>query len=171
MLNLKFVRGIRVGLLAVVSAVAGGAVAEGLAIRTTELPGGKVQAAYTATLEATGGTTPYTWTALPAMRTREASTWATYGQGGEATGWRASYGAWAVPLPFDFPFFGKTYRTAYINVNGVVGFEKAVSDSIREPQSDTVGLAAFGRANRCGWQHLCDDQFDRLCGHPLGYGV
>ena len=123
----------------------GGACPQG--IQTTELLDGKVQAAYAATLEATGGTAPYSWTALSAMRTREASTWATYGQGGEATGWRASYGAWAVPLPFDFPFFGKTYGTAYINVNGVVGFEKAVSENSSEPQSDNVGLAAFGRAN------------------------
>lgn len=147
MRNSRLARGIRAGLLAVVSAVAGGAVAEDLKIQTTELPDGKVQAPYTTTLEATGGTAPYTWTALPAMKSREASTWEEYGQGGEETGWCASNGAWAVPLPFDFPFFGKTYRTAYINVNGVVGFEKAVSDSIREPQWDNVGLAAFGRAN------------------------
>lgn len=133
MLNLKFVRGIRAGLFAVVSAVAGGAVAEGLKIQTTELPDGKVQEAYNATLEATGGTAPYTWTALPAMRTREASTWATYGQGGEqggeATGWCQDGGSWEVPLPFDFPFCGKTYRTAYINENGLVDFTKTVPGS------------------------------------------
>lgn len=112
MLNLKFVRGIRAGLLAVVSAVAGGAVAEDLKIQTTELPDGKVQEAYTATLT--------------------------------ATGWCADGGTWEVPLPFDFPFCGKTYRTAYINENGLVDFNKAVSGTRTYPQWDNVGLTAFG---------------------------
>ena len=144
MLNLKFARGIRVGLLAVVSAVAGGAVAEGLKIKTTELPDGKVQVAYSATLEATGGTAPYMWTALSAMQTREASTWATYGQAGEATGWCQDGGSWQVPLPFDFPFYGKMYRTAYINENGLVDFNKPVSGTYTYPQWGNVGLSAFG---------------------------
>lgn len=143
MLNLKFARGIRAGLLAVVSAVAGGAVAEGLKIQTTMLPDGKVQAPYTARLEATGGTTPYTWTALPAMRTREASTWATYGQGVEATGWRANDDVWELALPFGFPFYGKTYRTAYVNSNGIVYFEGKKNTSTYL-QTDNVGVTAFG---------------------------
>ena len=124
----------------------GAANAEDLKIKTTELPDGKVQEAYTATLEATGGTAPYTWKALPAMRTREASTWATYGQGGDATGWRDDGGkceTWEVPLPFDFPFYGKTYRTAHVNENGLVDFTKTVPGSRTELQWDNVGLTAF----------------------------
>ena len=139
----RLARGIRAGLLAVVSAVAGGAVAEDLAIQTTKLPDGKVQAPYTATLEATGGTAPYTWTAIPAMKSREASTWATYGQDDEATGWRSNDDVWELALPFGFPFYGKTYRTAYVNSNGIVYFEgeKNTGTYLR---TDNVGLTAFG---------------------------
>lgn len=121
----------------------GAANAEDLKIKTKELPNGKVQAAYTATLEATGGTAPYTWTALPAMWMREASTWEKYGQGGEATGWRANDEVWELALPFGFPFYGKTYRTAYVNSNGIVYFEGKKNTSTYL-QTDNVGLTAFG---------------------------
>ena len=117
--------------------------ADDLKIQTAKLPDGKVQAAYTATLEATGGTTPYTWTALQAMWTREPSTWATYEQGVEVTGWRANDDVWELVLPFGFPFYGKTYQTAYVNSNGIVYFEGKKNTSTYL-QTDNVGLTAFG---------------------------
>jgi hypothetical protein len=48
----------------------------GLSISTTSLPGGVVNAAYSATVAATGGTTPYTWSAtgLPAGLSINATT-------------------------------------------------------------------------------------------------
>ena len=121
----------------------GAANADDLKIQTTELPDGKVQAAYSATLEATGGTAPYTWTALPAMWTRETSTWAAYEQGVEVTGWRANDEVWELALPFGFPFYGKTYQTAYVNSNGIVYFEGKKNTSTYL-QTDNVGLTAFG---------------------------
>ena len=129
--------------------------ADDLKIQTTKLPDGKVQAAYTATLEATGGTTPYTWTALPAMRTREASTWATYGQGVEATGWRSNDDVWELALPFAFPFYGKTYRTAYVNSNGIVYFEGKKNTSTYL-QTDNVGVTAFGNRDLSTLTHGSD---------------
>ena len=143
MKNQWFVKGMRTGLLALAAAVAGGAHAEDLTIQMTKLPNGTVQTPYTATLAATGGAEPYMWTAPQVAKTREASAWATYGSAGEAMNWRENDGVWELAFPFDFPFYGKTYRTAYISSNGLVYFEgaKNTSSSLRW---DNVGLTAFG---------------------------
>jgi Putative Ig domain len=45
----------------------GGGGGSSVSVTTTTLPGAKVGTAYSATLQATGGTAPYTWTAAPGM--------------------------------------------------------------------------------------------------------
>jgi len=42
--------------------------------------------------------------------------------GGIARGWQADEQSWAYTLPFDFPFYGQTYRTVYICSNGYLDF-------------------------------------------------
>jgi len=42
--------------------------------------------------------------------------------GGVPMGWHADDGSWAYTLPFDFPFYGISYRTIYISSNGLITF-------------------------------------------------
>lgn len=76
---------------------------------------------YAAQLEATGGMPPYAWrTANGYVSVREGGT---YVEDGTAQGWHADDDCWTLELPFDFPFYGNTYRTAYVNSNGTISFD------------------------------------------------
>lgn len=95
-----------------------------LSITTSELPDATEMEGYTAQLEAIGGTPPYSWS-CPArgyiVSTNSASTFA---EVGVAQGWNADDNCWSLALPFDFPFYGNKYRTAYINSNGTITFDR-----------------------------------------------
>lgn len=92
-----------------------------LAVTTTELPKAMEKVDYAAQLEATGGMSPYAWrTANGYVSVREGGT---YVEAGTAQGWHADDACWTLELPFDFPFYGNTYRTAYVNSNGTISFD------------------------------------------------
>lgn len=92
-----------------------------LAVTTTELPKAMEKVDYAAQLEATGGMPPYAWrTANGYVSVREGGT---YVEDGTAQGWHADDDCWTLELPFDFPFYGNTYRTAYVNSNGTISFD------------------------------------------------
>ncbi len=42
--------------------------------------------------------------------------------GGSPMGWHADDTSWQYDLPFEFPFYGGTYRTIYISSNGLITF-------------------------------------------------
>jgi hypothetical protein len=42
--------------------------------------------------------------------------------GGTAMSWHADDASWPLTLPFDFPFYGTSYRTIYISSNGLITF-------------------------------------------------
>ena len=79
---------------------------------------------FNAQLVAEGGRGPYTWTVYGYSEVRESST---FGLTGSAQGWQGDDSCWAYALPFAFPFFGKTYTTAYINSNGTIAFDRSFS--------------------------------------------
>lgn len=92
-----------------------------LAVTTTELPKAMEKVDYAAQLEATGGMPPYAWRAANGyVSVREGGT---YVEDGTAQGWHADDACWTLELPFDFPFYGNTYRTAYVNSNGTISFD------------------------------------------------
>ena len=104
-------------------------------VTTTSLPAGRVGAAYAAALAATGGTSPYQWTCVPA----EVLSAAQAPAAGTAQGWRADDRSWSLPLPFAFPYGGETYTAVYVCSNGYLDFENSYadySDSTAELQSN-----------------------------------
>ncbi|MBQ3809872.1 MAG: putative Ig domain-containing protein [Kiritimatiellae bacterium] len=89
-----------------------------LAVATDELPDGLVGEAYEATLEATGGTAPYAWSAPAAPDAPEAGASSSFAATGTAQGWREDDGYWELALPFAFPYFGKTCESVWVDSNG-----------------------------------------------------
>ncbi|MEU4244425.1 carboxypeptidase regulatory-like domain-containing protein [Actinoplanes sp. NPDC026619] len=55
--------------------------------------------------------------------------------------------ATAVALPFDFPYFGKTYRTAYVSTNGALNFEYpnalSINGSVPGPGASDTAIYPF----------------------------
>ena len=107
-----------------------------LTVTTEELPEAMEMMAYSAQLEATGGAAPYAWRVATdryvAMREGYS-----YAESGSAQGWQADDDCWILQLPFDFPFYGNTYRTAYVNSNGTITFDSAFSGHAYNPQTFT----------------------------------
>jgi hypothetical protein len=95
-----------------------------LVITTTSLPSGTVGTPYSATLQATGGATPYQWAVVPTEALAAQQTPA----GGTATGWRGDDQSWRTTLPFPFPFFGTTYTALYVCSNGFLDFANSYPD-------------------------------------------
>ena len=96
---------------------------ERLCVATGELPAGTAGAAYEATLAATGGVAPYSWS-LAAGEYEETARAGTFAETGTARGWQGDDECWDLALPFEFPFFGKKYSKAKINSNGAISFRE-----------------------------------------------
>ena len=92
-----------------------------LQITTAFLPVGRVGAAYSATLAASGGVSPCRWSApLSYHETREsASSLPT----GTAQGFKGDEMNWLMSLPFEFPFFDGRYSSVWIQSNGALTFD------------------------------------------------
>ena len=110
-----------------------------LAVTTEALPTGAVGTAYTATLEAAGGTVPYTWSVVP-PEYGESVQASTFAATGTAQDWRGVDESWDLALPFAFPFFGSSYTTAKVNSNGTISFGgNDLSDCWRYDESAFLG--------------------------------
>ncbi len=94
---------------------------EPLAVSTESLPGAATGTAYAAVLSATGGRAPYVWSSPRGGYTENAQE-STHEAAGTAQGWQGDDACWTLPLPFAFPFFGKSYTNAKINSNGAISF-------------------------------------------------
>jgi hypothetical protein len=91
-----------------------------LAVTTTSLPDATEMVAYRATLAATNGTPPYSWSLKTGyLEARATSTFATVGT---AKGWQDDDGCWEAELPFAFPFYGQSYSKVYVGSNGTLSF-------------------------------------------------
>jgi len=90
-------------------------------ITTSTMPSGMEMVPYNATLQATNGTPPYTWSVAEGYA--EASQANSFSAVGTAQGWHADDNCWSVSIPFDFPFYGSNRNTLYINSNGTITFD------------------------------------------------
>lgn len=77
---------------------------------------------YEATLSATGGTAPCTWTLLPSGYAEIATEKSSFSEVGEAQGWHADDSCWNLDLPFAFPFYGQMYTSVRVSSNGFFDF-------------------------------------------------
>jgi hypothetical protein len=50
--------------------------------------------------------------------------------GGTAMSWHSDDASWSFTLPFDFPFYGASYRTIYVSSNGLITFLGPDIDSL-----------------------------------------
>lgn len=100
-----------------------------LSITTSELPDATEMEGYTAQLEAIGGTPPYSWSCPARGYTITTNSTSTFAEVGTAHGWHADDSYWTLELPFDFPFYGNKYRTAYVNSNGMISFGSGISET------------------------------------------
>jgi len=99
-----------------------------LAITTATLPGATQYTNYSHTLEATGGSAPYTWSLIPHAfhqkdNTNPYPSITVPAPGFPQNSIDISDEIVPVDLGFDFPFYGKTYRTIYISANGFIAFD------------------------------------------------
>ena len=93
-----------------------------LEITTEGLPSATRGVAYTAQLEATGGAgEPYAWSSTGGYSTSRSAN--SFSAVGTAKGWQADDNCWTLSLPFAFPLYGSTYRTAYVSSNGTIAFD------------------------------------------------
>jgi len=114
--------GMVVGLFA--WAIAIGSEAE-VGIATPALPDGDVGVPYSVSLTATNGTPPYNWDwhfpgDAPYAEISEPNSFAATGV---AQGWQADDNMWQMALPFDFPFFGNSYPSCWVDSNGAIWFD------------------------------------------------
>jgi len=93
-----------------------------------ELPPAFIGYPYSETLEATGGTTPYTWSILGAGQYAETGVEPSYLGGGSAQGWHADDNYWALSLPWEFNFYGTEYNSVYVSSNGFLNFGSGSSE-------------------------------------------
>ena len=80
--------------------------------------------------------------------TRAASTFGSRGTE-TAKNWQDDDNAWAYALPFDFPFYGKIYKNAYIGSNGTISFSSSalfVYPNIYKPDGMAGAVSLDGAA-------------------------
>lgn len=92
-------------------------------ITTTALSTGSVLSPYSQQLVATGGSTPYTWSFDMDFDVSESV--GTFPAGGTTA---SGSGFFAIPIGFDFNFYGETYSTIYVGNEGLVVFQSGFSD-------------------------------------------
>ncbi len=105
-----------------------------LTITTASLPTGNTGEAYSATLAATGGATPYSWWTLPV----ESLSAHVAPAGGTAQGWHGDEASWTYTLPFTFPYMGRNYTSVYVSANGCLDFANPSASY----DNDEAGLRA-----------------------------
>ena len=104
---------------------------ETLKILTSNLSGER-DVQLNASLLANGGRPPYSWTLVNGGiggcygEVRETSTFEC--SSGASLGWQGDDSCWPYALPFAFPFYGKSFLTAYINSNGTITFDDVFSE-------------------------------------------
>jgi hypothetical protein len=94
----------------------------------SELPAALKNDAYTVTLSAIGGTTPYTWSIIGTDEYQETDIASGYVGGGTAQGWQGDDYSWPLELPWTFSFYDVDYSTAWVSSNGYLDFENSLSD-------------------------------------------
>ena len=88
-----------------------------------DAPGG----AYSTTLQATGGTQPYTWSIVGDNDYTETDPGAGWLGGGTAQGWQADDGSWLLNLPWAFNYYGTDYTSVYVCSNGFLDFASSAT--------------------------------------------
>ena len=91
----------------------------------TSLPPAVVGQTYEATLSATGGTAPYSWSFSFYEMSRTANSFA---ETGSAQDWSDDDSCWRVGLPFSFPFYGQTYDQIWVSDNGTICLDGVFSE-------------------------------------------
>jgi hypothetical protein len=99
---------------------------EKVAVADEELPPYMPGQPYTAQLQAEGGRAPYTWSLLRNYAGRETDSVMPMVTQRQVFPQNGAMPYEAIPLPFQFPFYGKMYDTVYVNSTGVVTFEPVV---------------------------------------------
>ena len=106
-------------------------------ITTDSLPDGAVGEPYgPVQIEVQNGEPPFQWMIVPDeyeeidLGTNE------YAWRGDPQFWWADDGAWIYGLPFDFPFYGDTYRQIWVCSNGFIDLDSAYTD----PNNSNIGL-------------------------------
>ena len=146
---------------------------EMLVVTTAELPMGEAGAAYSAQLEATGGTPPYSWRWMAdGEYTMTTEYEGTYEETGTFVGEGEYDGMWTwwewgedtqpkeVELPFGFPFYGKVHTSVVADYHGVLlfGNETAWSaydgDSFGVVPMISVGWNRWDSSAACGAEGL-----------------
>ncbi|AKJ64422.1 hypothetical protein [Kiritimatiella glycovorans] len=101
--------------------------AHAVSVTTTSLPTGAVAEAYSGTLSASGGTTPYRWNV--AQDYAESIETNAMQDPSADMDWNADSEAWLLDLPFTFPFYGVGYTQCWVAVDGYVHFATNYLDS------------------------------------------
>ena len=99
-----------------------------LAIKTKGLPDGRVHDEYSVQLEALGGKSPYRWELVTPKYSVYTNTPSTFSETGFAQDWYGDDYCWVLELPFDFQFYGRVYRKAYVSSNGTISFGNVIYD-------------------------------------------
>ncbi|NCC88013.1 MAG: T9SS type A sorting domain-containing protein [Clostridia bacterium] len=94
-------------------------------ITTTALLTGSVLSSYSQQLVASGGSIPYTWSFDMDFDVSESI--GSFPTSGTTT---SGSGFFAIPLGFDFIYYGETYNTIYVSNEGLVVFQSGFSDVI-----------------------------------------
>lgn len=94
-------------------------------ITTDVLPQSPINSYYSHQLTASGGTQPYSWSFDNEYEVAENIE--TFPSGGSTI---STTGFTAVPLGFNFKFYGETFNTIYVKQNGLVVFTNGFSESL-----------------------------------------
>jgi hypothetical protein len=107
-----------------------------LLITTVSVPSGYVSDTYgPVQLQAVNGEQPYSWWVYSSFTGLvESSESNSFQLSGNGKLWREDDETWLLPLPFEFPFYGSTYSSCWVDSNGRISFD--------DPWSDTSGSVA-----------------------------
>lgn len=110
---------------------------------------------YTGQLKALVSAGAVTWSFDPgsAFGTPSQSPYETFDDtvGTLQTTWVGDNGTWEYELPFDFPYFGQTYRTVYVNPNGSFAFNTSyINGNLSEYSFSTAPMVAVYLADLAG---------------------
>ena len=100
-----------------------------LEITTSALSAATVGEPYVATLEASGGVAPYTWSVAISGygESQQLNSFSLLGSD-QGQGWKDDDECWDLSLPFNFPFYGSAYSKVWVNSNGTLTFDGYFAD-------------------------------------------